>query len=79
MKSKLFKPQPHEVIIPSFTITYTGGGTEFCYKTIDSVPIPYHHCSRCRAPPNEKSLQLPCVLSPSKEKRGQQILLGTLY
>ncbi|MFN3269526.1 MAG: hypothetical protein ACK42G_02955 [Candidatus Kapaibacteriota bacterium] len=26
MKSKLFKPQPHEVIIPSFTITYTGGG-----------------------------------------------------
>ncbi|QLH54782.1 MAG: hypothetical protein CH6_4101 [Candidatus Kapaibacterium sp.] len=32
MKSKLFKPQPHEVIIPSFTITYTGGGQNFATK-----------------------------------------------
>ncbi|MFN3269803.1 MAG: hypothetical protein ACK42G_04365, partial [Candidatus Kapaibacteriota bacterium] len=31
-----------------------GGGTEHYYNSIDSVRIPYHHCSSCRAPPKRK-------------------------
>ncbi|ROL55728.1 hypothetical protein D9V84_10775 [Bacteroidetes/Chlorobi group bacterium Naka2016] len=39
---------------PLVAMTYTGGGTEHCYNSIDSVRISFHHCSLCRGPPKRK-------------------------